>query len=62
MTPTDQAVEILSSSRATEAPAGAPGRRCVAIGNFDGVHRGHRAVIAAALQRARQRSERRPRR
>ena len=25
----------------------------VAIGNFDGVHRGHRAVIAAALQRAR---------
>jgi riboflavin kinase / FMN adenylyltransferase len=24
----------------------------VAIGNFDGVHRGHRAVIAAALQRA----------
>jgi riboflavin kinase/FMN adenylyltransferase len=25
----------------------------VAIGNFDGVHRGHRAVIAAALERAR---------
>lgn len=25
----------------------------VAIGNFDGVHRGHRAVIAAALDRAR---------
>ena len=25
----------------------------VAIGNFDGVHRGHRAVIAAALKRAR---------
>ena len=24
----------------------------VAIGNFDGVHRGHRAVIAVALQRA----------
>src|SRR5215831_19237562 len=25
----------------------------VAIGNFDGVHRGHRAVIGAALNRAR---------
>src|SRR5215467_5250732 len=25
----------------------------VAIGNFDGVHRGHKAVIAAALSRAR---------
>ncbi|MGC2823024.1 MAG: bifunctional riboflavin kinase/FAD synthetase, partial [Pseudolabrys sp.] len=25
----------------------------VAIGNFDGVHRGHRAVISAALMRAR---------
>jgi riboflavin kinase/FMN adenylyltransferase len=36
---------------ATPAPAlkGA----VVAIGNFDGVHRGHRAVIAAALERAR---------
>ena len=26
----------------------------VAIGNFDGVHRGHRAVISAALERARE--------
>src|SRR5215470_4259145 len=25
----------------------------VAIGNFEGVHRGHRAVIAVALERAR---------
>jgi riboflavin kinase/FMN adenylyltransferase len=36
------------------APADHPLRGAVvAIGNFDGVHRGHRAVIAAALQRAR---------
>jgi len=26
----------------------------VAIGNFDGVHRGHRAVVGAALQRAKE--------
>ena len=34
-----------------------PATRCdgavVAIGNFDGVHRGHQAVIATALERAR---------
>ena len=39
-----------------DAAALAPGALAgcvVAIGNFDGVHRGHRAVIAAALQRAR---------
>jgi riboflavin kinase / FMN adenylyltransferase len=37
-----------------QAPADHPLRGAVvAIGNFDGVHRGHRAVIAAALQRAR---------
>src|SRR5947209_4123921 len=33
-------------------PAPALKGAVVAIGNFDGVHRGHRAVIAAALQRA----------
>jgi riboflavin kinase/FMN adenylyltransferase len=35
---------------APDAPA--LDRAVVAIGNFDGVHRGHRAVIAAALDRA----------
>src|SRR5262249_25389707 len=37
------------------APAAAPGALAgavVALGNFDGVHRGHRAVIAAATSRA----------
>ncbi len=36
-----------------DAPAGALRGAAVAIGNFDGVHRGHKAVIAAALSRAR---------
>ena len=34
------------------APAGALRGAVLAIGNFDGVHRGHRAVIAAARDRA----------
>jgi riboflavin kinase/FMN adenylyltransferase len=37
-----------------DGPARGPLRRAiVAIGNFDGVHRGHRAVIGTALDRAR---------
>jgi len=35
------------------APDGALHGAVVAMGNFDGVHRGHRAVIAVALERAR---------
>jgi riboflavin kinase/FMN adenylyltransferase len=38
---------------ARECEAGALRGAVVAIGNFDGVHRGHRAVIDAALARAR---------
>ncbi len=35
-----------------DGPPGALRGAVVAIGNFDGVHRGHRAVIATALERA----------
>src|SRR3954464_15963272 len=40
---------IRDTTPATAIPRGA----VVAMGNFDGVHLGHRAVISAALQRAR---------
>src|SRR5437870_12157515 len=39
--------------RGTAMEVAAPTGAVVAIGNFDGVHRGHRAVIGAALERAR---------
>jgi riboflavin kinase / FMN adenylyltransferase len=39
--------------RDSTPPAGIPRGAVVAMGNFDGVHLGHRAVIAAALQMAR---------
>jgi len=40
---------VVARDDASEAFKGA----VVAIGNFDGVHRGHRAVIDAAVNRAR---------
>jgi riboflavin kinase/FMN adenylyltransferase len=47
-----RATEPFAVARGT-APLPALKGAVVAIGNFDGVHRGHRAVIAAALARAR---------
>ncbi len=46
--PSEPFVVIRGDASADRALAGA----VVAIGNFDGVHRGHRAVIAAVLARA----------
>ena len=46
--PTEPFVVVRGEAPANHALDGA----VVAIGNFDGVHRGHRAVIAAALARA----------
>src|ERR1700716_4744706 len=46
---TSDFIVIRDATPATVIPRGA----VVAMGNFDGVHLGHRAVIAAALQMAR---------
>src|SRR3979490_1185441 len=43
----------LPVSRDTTPAAASPKGTVVAMGNFDGVHLGHRAVIAAALQMGR---------
>jgi riboflavin kinase / FMN adenylyltransferase len=43
----------VSSQRAFGAPLGPGQATLVAIGNFDGVHRGHQAVLAQALAAAR---------
>src|ERR1700748_1515030 len=44
---------IFTIIRDQTPPSAIPKRAVVAMGNFDGVHLGHRAVIAAALQMAR---------
>jgi riboflavin kinase/FMN adenylyltransferase len=53
MTESSQPAESFVVLRDDAADGGALRGAVLAIGNFDGVHRGHRAVIAAALKLAR---------
>ncbi len=53
MTEQSQSKPQFAVVRGAEAPREALKGAVVAIGNFDGVHRGHRVVIAAAQTRAR---------
>ena len=46
-------MDVVRSSSQLDPALPAP---CVAIGNFDGVHRGHRALFAQALASARRES------
>src|SRR3979490_1265596 len=48
-----QPIQPFVGGRGEGSPDHALDGAVLAIGNFDGVHRGHRAVIAAALARAR---------
>ena len=47
-----QAIRILDLSRDRMPIQALPGETVVALGNFDGVHCAHRALLAAATRRA----------
>jgi len=45
--------EAMRIARSLDEVPPAPGGRTLAIGNFDGVHLGHRKIVAATVERAR---------